>query len=138
MYFDWKDEYAMGIEVIDNQHRHLFEIGRRIMDLANLNDGFDHYDEIVEILRELKEYTAYHFGFEEKLMQKYGYEHYENHKFQHFFVIKKIEKFEREDLDENQRATIMELVAFISDWISNHILNDDMQYKPFFEIKGVN
>jgi len=138
MYFDWKDEYSTGIEVIDKQHRHLFEIGRKIIDLADLNDGFDHYDEIVGILQELKDYTVYHFGFEEELMTKYGYEHYENHKFQHYFAIKKIEKFGQEDLDENQQETIMKLVAFISDWVSNHILNEDMKYKSFFKSKGVN
>jgi hemerythrin len=113
VYFKWKDEYNIGIEGIDNQHRHLFEIGARIYDLANANDAYDHYDEIMDVLRELKDYTVYHFGHEENLMEKHGYEHYENHKFQHYFVIKKIQKFEEENIDEKQNEIILKLVTFI-------------------------
>lgn len=137
MYFDWKDEYSIGIELIDKQHRRLFEIGKRIIDLAEAQDGFDHYDEIVEVIQELKEYTVYHFGYEEELMAKFKYENYEKHKFEHFFVVKKIEKFENEDFDEKQDETIMNLVRFIPDWIANHILHEDMSYKDFFISKGV-
>jgi len=135
MYFNWKDEYAVGIETIDRQHRHLFEIGGRLVDLAN--DDYDHYDEIMEVIQELKDYTVYHFGFEEELMQKYGYPDYETHKFHHFFAMKKIQKFEEEDFDLNQKEAVMKLVAFISDWVSNHILNEDQKYKDFFIEKGV-
>lgn len=137
MYFNWKDEYSVGMETIDKQHKHLFEIGLRIVDLANAKDGFDHYDEIMQVIQELKEYTIYHFGFEEELMQKYGYDDYEKHKFHHFFVMKKIQKFEAEDFDDNQEDTILNLVAFISDWISSHILQEDLKYKDFFISKGV-
>jgi hemerythrin len=137
MFFNWKDDYSIGIDVIDKQHRHLLEIGSRIMDLADAKDGFDHYDEIIEVLQELKEYTAYHFKFEEELMLRFGYEDYDTHKFEHYFVIKKIQKFEKEDLEEKQNEMILKLAEFISDWIANHILHEDMKYKDFFISKGV-
>jgi len=137
MYFKWKDEYCTGIDVIDRQHKHLFEIGSRIFELADIDDGFDHYDEIMDVLAELKDYTEYHFGYEENLMMKYGYENYEQHKFQHFFVIKKISKFESEDVDEKQRETAIGLAEFISDWITNHILKEDMKYRESFINKGL-
>jgi len=128
MYFKWKDEYCTGIEAIDNQHRHLMEIGSKIFDLAYADDGCDHYDEIMEVLGELKDYTVYHFGYEEELMVRYGYERYEPHKFQHFFLTKKIEKFEEEkqEIDDRQKDTILKLAEFLSDWVTNHILKEDM------------
>ena len=137
MYFKWKDEYNTGIETIDTQHKHLLEIGARIFYLTDANDGVDHYDEIMAVLSELKDYTEYHFGYEEKLMEKFGYENYEPHKFQHYFVIKKINKFESEEVDHKQKETILGLAQFISDWITNHILKEDMKYKDFFASKGV-
>lgn len=137
MYFKWRDDFSTGIESIDNQHKHLLEVGSRIYDLAELNDGVDHYDEIMEILAELKEYTIYHFGYEEKLMVQHGFEHYESHKFQHYFVMKKLDKFEKEDIDNRQNETILNLVQFIFDWVTNHILKEDMLYKDFFISKGV-
>jgi hemerythrin len=33
-------------------------------DLALAKDNYDHYDEIMEILQELKDITAYHFSYE--------------------------------------------------------------------------
>lgn len=136
-FFKWKDEYSTGIDVIDKQHRQLLKIGSRIMDLADAKEGVDNYDAIVEVLQELKEYTVYHFGYEEEIMQRLEYEHYSSHKFEHYFVIKKIQKFEKEDLDEKQSETILKLVEFISDWISNHILQEDMKYKSLFISRGV-
>jgi hemerythrin len=139
MYFKWKEEYSTGIDAIDRQHRHLMEIGTRIFDLAYAADGCDHYDEIMEVLGELKDYTVYHFGYEEKLMDQYNYDRYEPHKFQHYFLIKKIDKFEKEkyDLEEKQNETILKLAEFISDWITNHILKEDMLYKELFINKGL-
>jgi hemerythrin len=137
MYFKWKDGYSTGIDIIDKQHKHLMEIGARIFELAETDDGYDYYDEIMKVVGELRDYTQYHFGFEEKLMEQYGYEHYEHQKFQHFFLMKKINKYDSQDIDEKQRDTVMELAAFISDWITNHILQEDMKYKEFFLSKGV-
>lgn len=139
MYFEWREEYRTGIDAIDKQHSHLLEIGAKIFDLANTDDGYDHYDEIMEVLDELKDYTVYHFGYEEDLMERYGYERYEPHKFQHYFLTKKIEKFDKEryDIDEKQNEAVLKLAEFISDWVTNHILGEDMQYKDFFKSKGL-
>jgi hemerythrin len=137
MYFKWKDEYRTGIGTIDEQHKHLLEIGARIFDLAETDDGYDHYDEIMAVLAELKEYTQYHFGYEEKLMESYGYENYESQKFQHFFLVKKIDKFLDADIDSRQGDTILGLAGFVSDWITSHILQEDMKYRDFFLSRGV-
>jgi hemerythrin len=71
------------------------------------------------------------------MMEKYGYEGFEAQKFEHHFVIKKIQRFEKSDIDKNQSSVIIDLVAFVSDWISGHILKEDMKYKNFFNSKGV-
>lgn len=137
MYFEWKDEYSVNVAEIDQQHRRLFEIGARLYDLAGAKDGYDHYDDIMEVLRELREYTQYHFDYEEKLMEKYGYERFEAQKIEHHFLIRKIQKFEDKDIDERQEETVISLVGFVSDWISSHILKEDMMYKGFFNSKDV-
>jgi hemerythrin len=87
--FKWKDEFSVNIASIDEQHRKLFEIGSELDELTALNDGYDHYDEIVSILKKLKDYTVYHFGFEEKLLEKYNYDQLEAQCFEHHFFVKK-------------------------------------------------
>lgn len=137
MVFKWKDLYSCNIAEIDNQHKKLFEIGSRIFTLASLKDGYDHYDEIIAILEQLKDYTVYHFNYEEKLMESYKYENHETHKIQHDFFIKKLQKLEKRDIEGKQNESLMEIIAFVADWISGHILKTDMQYKEFFNSRGI-
>lgn len=137
MIFKWKDAYGCNIQEIDSQHKRLFEIGSKVFEVASLKDEFDHYDEIINILEELKEYTVYHFAYEEKLMQENNYEGYEEHKVEHDFFIKKIKRIERKDLENAQSEAILDIIAFVADWVSNHILKTDMNYKKFFNEKGI-
>lgn len=137
MSFKWKDEFKCNVSVIDEQHQGLFELGSRIFYMASLKDGIDHYDEIIKVLEELKEYTQYHFNFEEKLMLENGYPQYEIHKVEHDLFIKKIQRIGKKDLEDRQSEAIMELITFVADWITSHILKTDMQYKEFFNQKGI-
>lgn len=135
--FKWQDSFNIGIPEIDKQHRRLFAIGDRIYDTATLNDNCDHYDELVEALNELVEYTEYHFGYEEELMQKYNYPEYATHKIEHDFFVKKLKKIAGKDLDEDQGRTMMEIVHFVADWISGHILDTDVKYKVVMQKNGL-
>jgi hemerythrin len=137
MMFEWKNEYSVQIAEIDKQHKRLFNIGARINDLVYAKDEFDHYDEIMTVMNELLDYTEYHFNYEEKLMEEYQYENFETQKFEHFFLLKKIRKMLDADVDRKQGEAVLNLAAFISDWITNHILKEDMKYREFFNSKGV-
>lgn len=127
--FKWQDSFSCGITEIDNQHKKLFEIGARVYETATLNDEYDHYDELTQILQELLDYTQYHFGYEEKLFIKYNYENITSHKFEHDFFIKKLQKISKKDLEDNQGQTLLEIVRFVADWITGHILDSDMKYR---------
>ena len=135
--FKWKDSFCINIEEIDKQHKKLFEIGARVYDVLSLDDGYDHYDQIIEIINELKDYTVYHFNYEEELMKKYGYEGLEEQHFQHVFFIKKLERIANKDIDVHQKDSTVEIMEFLADWISSHILKSDIKYKDFFVEKGV-
>lgn len=135
--FRWKDAYSVNIAEINKQHKELFRIGGKIADLVNANDDQDHFDEIMVILQRLEEYTIYHFEYEEKLMEQYGYVETDSHKIEHLFLIKKLKKFENKDIDTEQKEAVVELVTFISDWIAGHILKTDMKYKEFFNSRGL-
>lgn len=133
--FKWQDSFSSGIEEIDNQHRKLIEIGSRVYDTALLNDDYDHYDELMAILQELVDYTQYHFGYEEELFEKYNYEKAFEHKIEHEFFIKKLKKITSKDLDNSQREAFFQLLDFLSDWITGHILGSDKEYRECF-LKG--
>ena len=133
----WKDDFSCNIAEIDHQHKKLFEIGGRIYYAASINDGYDHYDEIMGIVHELVEYTVYHFKYEEDLLLKHGYSEFEAHKIEHDFFIKKVRKIAGKDFESSQYDTILELVNFVSNWIAEHILKSDFAYKSFLNTKGI-
>jgi hemerythrin len=135
--FEWKSSYSVKVKDIDEQHIKLFEIGTKLFDIASLKDDFDHYDEIIEILKELMDYTEYHFSFEEELMEKAGYEDFEMHKIEHDFFIKKVKRLGKLDIDNDQKEAMLKIVAFVADWITSHILKTDGQYITFFNERGI-
>ncbi|MCG8540249.1 MAG: bacteriohemerythrin [Clostridia bacterium] len=137
MSFKWKDRYSLGIPTIDSQHKKLFEIGNRAYELAILNDGHDHYDEIMVIVDELLDYTEYHFEYEEALMKKYGYEHLIHQHKEHNFYIDKIKNISEENVDADQQKAILDILDFLSQWISSHILISDRKYADYFKEKGL-
>lgn len=137
MSFKWKDRYNLNISEIDSQHRKLFEIGARAYDLAMVDDSYDHYDEIVSILQELLDYTEYHFNFEERLMESYKYDGYGAQKQEHGFFISKIRAMISKDIDSDQKKAVTEVIDFLSEWISSHILFSDRKYAAYFEENGI-
>lgn len=135
--FEWKEEYRCNIAEIDKQHKQLLAIGAKLYDIMTLKDDIDHYDEIMEILLELREYTLYHFAYEEKLLQENGYEGLQLHKRQHKSFINKIIQFENQNIDEKQMEIKLKMIEFLANWIEQHILKTDHQYKDFFHEKGI-
>jgi len=121
----WKDEYSIGVEKIDLQHKHLFEIANRIYETLKNQFCIDKYDKILEILKELEEYTIYHFKEEEDYMKEIGYENYFLHKIEHQKFINKLKETDLEKIDFNQDGYLLDLLNFISDWLVKHILKDD-------------
>jgi hemerythrin len=125
--YTFKDEYKTGIESIDNEHRKLFEIADRAY--VVMVDEFipDKYDYIVDILKELKDYAATHFKNEEDYMVSIGYKKLFTQKIEHNAFIEKVEQYDLETVDENQREVIMELLDYLGNWLVDHILESDKQ-----------
>jgi len=137
MAFKWKERYSLNIPTIDTQHKKLFEIGNRAYELAILNDGYDHYDEIMSIVDELLDYTRYHFEYEEELMEKYKYMGIAHQHNEHNSYIDKIKSISGENVDDDQQKAVLDILDFLSEWISSHILISDRKYADDFKERGI-
>lgn len=122
---EWKDDYNIGVDAIDDQHRKLFEIAGRAMALLKNEMLTDKFDKIVEILEELKEYTVYHFRTEEEYMQSIKYKRFLSQKAAHDEFIQRLEKIDLEHLDDQQDEYLMDILNGLVEWISEHILGQD-------------
>lgn len=126
--FKWSESYETGIQAIDEQHRKLVDIGAKLEDMLYAGDSMDYFDYIVETTNELKDYTEYHFTFEEKKMEECGYADLEQHRMEHLFFIKRINKLSLQDIDAQQTGVISETLNFLAKWLFSHILKEDMKY----------
>ena len=130
--FLWKKEFELGISSIDDQHKRLLEIGNHINDLLiNHEEDDDNYDEIFTVIEELKDYTLYHFNTEEELFIKYKYPEYDEHKKEHDDFIAYIESVNLENIDDNQKMFLKELLGKIVQWVFKHIITTDFMYKDY-------
>lgn len=126
--FAFTEKYMTGIDEIDAQHRRLFEIIRETDTLIHEQFLYDKYDQIMQLLSELKEYTASHFQAEEALMERIGYPELESQKRAHSAFIEKLVEIDLSelcDIDDHQQAYLLELIRFLLGWLSNHILGSD-------------
>lgn len=123
--YEFKDEFITGIEQIDNEHRKLFEIANELYSLKHEEFIPDKYDNIKEILSELKDYTMTHFEHEEAYMESIGYKRMFTQKSQHDALREIINNWDLDAIDENQDESIDEMLNTVTDWLVNHILNQD-------------
>ena len=129
--FDWNETFSVKIAEIDDQHKKLFEIGENINQLLKDHDGIDSFDEIMDLIADLLSYTKYHFEEEEILLVAHNYPELEAHVDEHNKFIDYLENLDEDEIDENQKQVLAELIKFIATWIFKHINNTDFKYSQF-------
>lgn len=132
-FMPWNDEFVIGIERIDEQHRWLVELTNALHDSLNGPQGEG--PPIGELLEQLVDYTMNHFIVEEVLFQRLGYSDEEAHRAEH-------DRFNRQIIDllyrhEDGEAVSVEALALLKSWLTHHILKVDKAYVGFFKEKGV-
>ena len=127
----WKDEYCVGVEKIDRQHQHLFELINSLIERPVSNDD----NKLVSgMLKEMFNYAREHFSMEEAYMLKYDFPEYFPHKNQHEYFVKTAIELSTAFMN-NKSVTADEITEFLVIWLTNHILKTDMKFKPFFAAK---
>jgi len=131
-FIQWKDEYNVGIDSIDQQHRKLVNLINQLQTAVDYSTG-EEFER--EALDELVDYTKTHFGYEEGLMEKYGYPDFEPHKAMHREMIAKVEAVLAEYEQDRDRA-MSDAVTFLRSWLIKHINGTDKQYSSYLIERG--
>ncbi|WP_297426351.1 bacteriohemerythrin [Clostridium sp.] len=124
--FQWKDSYSVGIELIDNQHKHLFDLGNSALNLMKNDSYLSKPDDVILLVNDLIQYSKFHFSTEESYMLKVHYPMFNEHKSEHDNFIQKINETNLTALATNEYIHIKDLVHFLLNWILNHILEKDI------------
>lgn len=119
--FMWKMSYKLGNELLDEEHKKLFDIAIKALDYHNT----DIKSHVRLTINELYSYMKTHFEHEEEYMLEINYSGYEEHKRIHEEIIEQMNKF----IKLLPQLKIVEfekkLIEYMDIWLINHILHED-------------
>ena len=123
-FITWREEYSVRVPEIDTQHRRLLEI---INDLHEAMRMGGKPDALKAVIDELVAYTRYHFGYEEKMLERAGYPGLEEHKRKHRAMVVQVEGFVSE-ITSGKASVSLKLMDFLKAWLTHHIRETDQSY----------
>ena len=124
----WRDNMSVGVEAVDNDHKHLVDLLNKLHFLRLA--GADRAS-VGEVLEELLRYTEYHFEREEKLMESCSYPDLADHRELHQDLARKLWEYTKTFEDRPDSFDIETFYDFLSDWLLVYVLDKDMKYKPY-------
>ena len=123
----WKEEYSVGVRDIDSQHQRILGILNRLHAAMQQGAGSR---AVEDLSSDLLDYTRTHFAHEEQLMARANYPALPPHRKAHQKLTLKTASLSR-SRQETQGDSSLDLLRFLKDWWTNHILRMDREYAPF-------
>ncbi len=126
---NWDSNYELGIAEIDAQHQFLFERIRMIESAVAIGGGADF---VRSVIADLEHYSEVHFAAEEALFARYHYPDSEAHRLEHQRFIAAIAQIKK-GLNSDVARVGDELLGYLREWFSRHILGSDFAYGDFLK-----
>lgn len=130
---NWSNAFCVGVKEIDDQHKKLVDMANRLNDAMQIGQG---KEALAKILNELVDYTVYHFGTEERLMNQHQYPQQAAHKEEHKKLVHDVSTFKAK-FEKGDAAITSEIMNFLRDWLTKHILQSDKLFAKDLNSKGV-
>ncbi len=122
----WKDEFNIGIKIIDDEHQKLFQIITKLFALTG--EETTSRRACQEGIKFFKTHALKHFDDEEKYMELIGYEELAMHRRLHkSFRENSLPALEKElILEDYSPSSIEHFLAVCAGWLIGHTLTEDM------------
>ena len=129
----WSDQYLLHYQPIDAQQKQLLDL---LDTLYAAEKSEESSTDASIFLFKLVVFTETHFAYEERLLELVDFPKTRKHAIYH-----KMMKSETREIVQNYRKRRSfdreEVLLFLRDWWTNHILTEDMQYRPFLVQHGL-
>lgn len=125
----WTPNLSVGVNLIDDQHKILFEKAEKLFEAGKNNQAKEYIGELLEFL---DSYTKKHFADEENYMLSIKYPGYDEQKKAHTTFIAQLAKL-RNDFNTSGGNILVILNAnqMMIDWLTKHISNLDRKIGQF-------
>jgi len=124
----WTKDFSVGDPALDSDHKILISLINHIHDAKK--SGEDE-SAVASLLETLMDYAQQHFRREEGLMKKNNYPGLDRHKEEHKMLTDQLSDLLTDYHKTHSYETSDEIIEILRFWLVEHILEVDMDYKPF-------
>jgi hemerythrin len=127
----WKDEFKVGISVIDAQHKQLFLCEN---DLSEALANGLRPSAIDNLLTQLGFYVTRHFAMEEQYMKASSYPGLDEQREAHHYFTKRFAEIQQEFTQNGMNPTVVHAIQDeLRLWIKTHVLGLDMAFGAYYK-----
>ncbi|MGD0590855.1 MAG: bacteriohemerythrin [Bacteroidota bacterium] len=128
---EWQDEYTVGVKELDDQHQSLLNMINTL-----LEEQRDKYEaaKFSPALSSLIHYAYTHFATEERYLLQVHFPDLKQHVLEHIDFIMKTVGFALR-IESSGDELRIELLRYLKEWYSSHVLGTDRHYIPFLATK---
>lgn len=129
--FQWADALSSDFAPMDDDHREMFVLMNMVFSAARLGA-----DTVTQAVADLCLFTKEHFGREEAAMERAGYPSRDAHRYDHEYLIFRLEGLIDRLLAEGPERAGDDLVELLRRWLTEHILTFDTAFACFLGETG--
>lgn len=127
-FFEWDDSIALGIPIIDEQHKALFGLVNMLNEAVKSGKGAD---TVGEVIWKLITYVTEHFSEEERLMLSCNFPGLAVHRKEHDQFVSRLREIQVDFIDGHEMG--VSVLDFMVDWLVCHIKGTDQGYSRFIQ-----
>jgi len=121
-YIKWEPKYSVHVEILDEQHRKLFDIVNDLVDEVEMGSN-----QLLPIISDLIDYLSVHFKQESIVMMESNYPGFTKHSREHRDFTEKMKAF-LQDYEQGDTELGLKMIVFLKEWIFNHTTRLDIEY----------
>jgi len=129
----WDPSYSVKVNRLDEDHKKLFAMINTLHEAMLTGHG---NEKVKETVKQLVDYTKFHFAAEEAFFEKTKYPGLPAHRAEHQAFVKRVEQFQK-DLAAGKGGQSISVGIFLNEWLTNHIKQTDQKYSSHLNANGV-
>lgn len=127
-YMPWSPDYELGVKMIDDDHRQLFDASAQLYIAVKKREG---HMVIKATFDMLTQYVAEHFQREEQMMREADYPDLKNHEQLHASFIQAFFSTKQSYVVAPKAFDFDGFLDFLKNWLVHHVLEQDPKYVPY-------
>jgi hemerythrin-like metal-binding protein len=132
-FIEWSPRYDVNVTAIDEQHRRLVEMINELY-VAMVERRAS--EAVRQTVDQMVDYARDHFALEEAHMADHAYPEFERHRAEHARFTRKAAELQAR-LAGGTLVLSLEVISYLRDWLTNHIVRSDKQLGSFLNGCGV-